>query len=598
MSVISPVEGPAQADRRPRADGWRLPAWLILCGYLLVAVVLTWQLWADPAHRAQVLGTSIGKDPFDQAWFMRYAATAVSHGRLPALFTKALNAPQGINLMWNTGMLLPGVLLAPVTLLAGPQVSLTILLTLGFAGSAASMFWVLRRWGTGYAAAAVGGALYGFGPALRVAAESHYFLEFAVLPPLIVDAVLRLATGRGHGIRTGIWLGLLIWAQLFISEELLADTAVACAIVVVALAACRPAEVLERARAALPGLATAAAVMLVLCAYPLWVEFHGPLAEWGTPWNPAQFGNRPVDFVTAPSGMLFQPQNFQHFMTVTHQSWAETLSYLGWPLLVALAAAAIFFWRDLRVRIAAVTFAVLEIFGVGQNAVTIGGFRYPAKLLPWYYLHHLPLIGEILPNRLAIVADGAAAAVLAFALNRAAETARTGRRWPVYTAAAITAVALVPVIPVPLATASIVPPPPGWQAAFGRLRPAADAPVLIVPANSAQTMDWQAASGQPGSMVGGYCLAPRPSGKAAYCDHLGTRSNLRVINALNDVQAGEPNSLLPTARALRRTLKSLKAADFVAVTSSTSRLGRFLISVLGRPTVENGSVMGWRLKRR
>ena len=44
-------------------------------------------------------------------------------------------------------MLLPGVLLAPVTLVFGPQVSLTLLLTVGFAGSwPLAMFAVLRRW--------------------------------------------------------------------------------------------------------------------------------------------------------------------------------------------------------------------------------------------------------------------------------------------------------------------------------------------------------------------------------------------------------------------------------------------------------------------
>ena len=72
------------------------------------------------------------------AWFVQYAATAVSHGQLPALFTTAMNAPVGVNLMWNTSFLLPGVLLSPVTLLWGPQVSLTVALTLGFAGSAAA----------------------------------------------------------------------------------------------------------------------------------------------------------------------------------------------------------------------------------------------------------------------------------------------------------------------------------------------------------------------------------------------------------------------------------------------------------------------------
>ena len=154
--------------------------------------------------------------------------------------------------MWNTSFLLPGVLLSPVTLLAGPQVSLTVALTLGFAGSAASLFWVLRRWGASLGAAALGGAVYGFSPALVTAGLGHYHLQFAVLPPLIIDAVAA-AGHRSRARRAGpaLWLGLLCAAQLFIGEELLVYTAVASLILVVALALSRPGEVPRRAREAL-----------------------------------------------------------------------------------------------------------------------------------------------------------------------------------------------------------------------------------------------------------------------------------------------------------------------------------------------------------
>jgi hypothetical protein len=100
-------------------------------------------------------------------WFMRYSAAAVMHGRLPALVTTALNAPQGVNLMWDTPFMLLAVPLAPVTALAGPLASLTIVLTLGFAGSAASLFLVLRRWGCSLWPTALGGAVYGFSPGAR-----------------------------------------------------------------------------------------------------------------------------------------------------------------------------------------------------------------------------------------------------------------------------------------------------------------------------------------------------------------------------------------------------------------------------------------------
>src|SRR5215471_17437590 len=162
---------------------------LILACYLLAALAVTWHLWADPASRT-IVGNPNDADLF--AWFLRYDATAVAHGRLPALVTSAMNAPQGINVMWNTSMLLPGVLLTPVTLLLGAQASLTVLTTVGFAGSAASMFLVLRRWEVSISAAALAGAVYGFSPALLHASVGHYSTQLAVLPPLIIDAGLRL----------------------------------------------------------------------------------------------------------------------------------------------------------------------------------------------------------------------------------------------------------------------------------------------------------------------------------------------------------------------------------------------------------------------
>ncbi len=294
MSLVPPAVQPPRV-----ADGWRpraaaVTSWLIVACYLAAALALTWRLWADPASRAQT-GDMHDVDLF--AWFIRYSATAVSHGKLPALVSTAMNAPRGINLMWNTSVLLPAVLLTPVTLLAGPQVSLTILLTLGFAGSAASLYWVLRQWSASPGAAALGGAVYGFSPALVAASTGHYHLQFAVLPPLLIHLLLRLVTGRGRALRTGAGLGLLAAAQLLTSEELLAMTVLTGAVIVVILVACWPGAVRDRVAGAAAGLAAAAAVLLVTCGYPLWVQFHGPLAEHGSPFPASPFRAHPGTFV-------------------------------------------------------------------------------------------------------------------------------------------------------------------------------------------------------------------------------------------------------------------------------------------------------------
>lgn len=651
MSLVRRAARPLRAAARPRqaTQRDRTPArgraatWLVLGCYLLGAVALTWHLWADPAGRAQVVpGRGVSHDIDLFAWFLRYEATAIAHGRLPDLVTTALNAPQGVNLMWNTSFLLPGVVFAPLTLAIGPQATLTVLLTLGFAGSAATMFWVLRRWGASLAAAALGGAVFGFSPALRIAAVGHYHLQFAVLLPLIIDALLRLVTGRGRPVRTGAWLGLLTAAQLFIAEETVALTAVAGVVIVVVLAASRPRAVPGQLRGAVTGLAAAAVVLLVTAGYPLWVQFYGPLVEHGSPWKPGHFRNRPGDFVNGPSGVLVHSQATVAYLSQHAVRMVEYFAYLGWPMLVVLVLAAVCFWRDLRVRALALAFVVLEVLSLGSRTVVVGGLHIPATLMPWHYLQGLPLLSQSLPNRFSLLADGVAAVVLAFSLDlawgratgraapaaadaRAADTPADARAadvpvadapaadaqaapaapdtapatagpppapaWRKAAAVALIALAIVPIIPLPLQTAAVIATPAGWQQAFARLRLASDARVLVVPLQPPTVMRWQADTGVPGSVIGGYCIAPTPgTGQAELCGS----GRKPTADYLNDLWLGKPGAVAPSIARLRSDLRYWRPAAIVAVTSRDSRLGRYLSNVFGRPALQDGSVLAWR----
>ena len=560
-------------------------AWGVVVCYLAGAVAVTSQLWLDPVGRAQAGSTgAISPDIGLFAWFMRYAATAVAHGHLPALVTTAVNAPQGINLMWNTSFLLPAVVLSPVTLLAGPYVSLTITLTLGFAGSASAMFLALRRWGAQPGAAALGGALYGFSPALRMAAIGHYHLQFAVLPPLIIDLLLRIVTGRDRRLRTCAWLGLLAAAQFLTSEELLVITVVAAAVILLVLAASRPRAVPGRLRTAAGGLAAAAGIALVICAYPLWVQFHGPLASHGSPWPPSQFWNRPGDFVAAPSGMLW------HSVAATYGRAAkpEYLAYLGWPLLLLLVLAAVWCWRDMRVRVMAITFALLEFFSLGTQTAVFPGFRYPAPLLPWHWLAHLPLLNDVLVNRFSIVADGAAAAVVAFAVQFMFGAAPETRRWWRPAVAAVAALTLIPLIPLPFHAGQVSPVPSGWQRALTDLRLPSMARVLVIPAVLSTAMNWQAQTGAPISIIGGYCIAPDPSRQAKPCRAI-RKGTAAYLNS-------SPAGRLPAGPDAKLTadLAYWRPAAVVAVAAPGSRLAQFLSRLFGRPTVRVGDVVVWR----
>jgi hypothetical protein len=585
VSLVPSAVESSPVQERSRGRGGPGACWLILGLYLLAAVALTWRLWVDPASRVQV-GDPEDVDLF--AWFMRYTATAIAHGHLPALVTTALNWPRGINVMWNTSFLLPGVLLSPVTALLGPQVSLTIALTLGFAGSAASLFWVLRRWGASIWPAALGGALYGFSPALVDSGIGHYHMQFAVLPPLIIDAGLRIVTGRGSAVRNGVWLGLLVAAQVFTGEELLTLTGVALLVLVVVIAVGQPRSVPARVRGAVTGLATAAGIALVICGYALWVQFRGPLAEHGSPWVPGDFTNSGTDLVT-PAGNLLLHTRASAAAAAGSSSLPEYLGYLGWPLLVVLTVAAIRYWRDPRVRATAVTCAVLELFSFGGNAVA----------WPWHWLQGLPLLSQVLPDRFAILAAGAAAAVLAFSLDLALSSVPQTWRWPRRSwPFAVAILALLPLVPLPVQAAPVPPVPAGWQAAFARLGP--DARVLVVPVPYSQfpeAMRWQADTGQPRSLMGGWFVGPDQAGQAT-SEYYGSANSEFVTEAavyLDSLWIGTPKSPRIIHEQIDVMLGYWRPTAVVAVTSPRSRLAVVLTGLFGRPAFRIQRVLAWRL---
>jgi hypothetical protein len=602
VRLVTPAVESYQAPE-PDRQRYRARAgaqWLVLTCYLAGAVALTSRLWADPASREQVGDI---RDVDQATWFIRYSATAISHGRLPALVTTAMNAPHGINLMWNTSLLLPGILLTPVTLLAGPQVSLTVALTLGFAGSAASMFFVLRRWQASISAAALGGALYGFSPALLGSGVGHYHLVLAVLPPLIIDALLRIVTGRGSAVRNGLWLGLLASAQLFIAGEILADTAIAGALLLVVLAASRPRAALSHGRATAIGLGTAAGVSLLLCGRALWTELSGP--AFGTI---PHYVTHLYAFVTPSSAMLFHTQGSAHSAALYPEPPADYLAYLGWPLIIVLLAATIYFWRHPKVRATAVTLLVLELLSLGSQARVLHGIHYVGAWLPWYWLQGLPALNNALPDRFCIIADGAAGALLAFSLDLARERvlARAPRsaswervswrriRWG-WVATSVAVLTILPLTPLPYNTARVSALPDGWQATFTRLHLAPGARVLIAPVPNGtitQPMRWQADSGEPGSMIGGDYIAPNAQGVTS---RSGLANWTQTETYIDDLWAGTRTDTVPARSQINADLASWKPAAVVAVASPGSRLGRFLIGLLGRPASQIGSVLAWRL---
>jgi uncharacterized membrane protein YedE/YeeE len=217
---------------------------------------------------------------------------------------------------------------------------------------------------------------------------------------------------------------------------------------------------------------------------------------------------------------------------------------------------------------------------------------YADVTLPWHWLESVPVVGAALPNRISVVADGVAAALLAFCLDQV--RARSASvRWLAAGATAVAVLACLPLIPRPLPAASAARLPAGWSAAFAALRLPPQSRVLVVPVPTAIQTDalrWQADTGEPALLVGGYFVGPAWNG-LAYIDGNGVAVTAQY---LDELWSGGPPPQAPPRSQVDADLATWRPAAVVAVTSPGSPLGRYLEGLFGRPAIRSGDVLAWR----
>ncbi|WP_435871597.1 hypothetical protein [Micromonospora humida] len=510
-AVVVPERGAADTDGdgTTPAAWWRRWRWtarrkdLVVYGiFLLVALWVTSRIWADPAGRVASLYSS---DPAQVQFFLAHSVRVVLHGEFP-FYTDQFNFPDGVNLMANTAVLALGIPMVPVTLLFGPAVSFVVLVTLGLAGTAAAWYHVLsrhlvrRRF-----AAAVGGWFCGFSPAMLSHANWHPNIISQFLLPFIVWRVMVL-TRSTRPVRDGLLLAVLVTGQAFINEEILLFTALACGIFLIAMVAQRPALWSAAWRPLAKGLAACAVLAGALLAYPLYIQFAGPMAYHGLSDAVQDYGNDIAAFF-APGSPTFGGNERANVNLAPNYS--EENAFFGWSL--SLIAVGIVLWlrRERLVRALAVTGAFFALLSLGER---ISWWGRDLVTGPWELLVRLPLLDAVVPTRFALITSVVIGMLLALAVQRA-WTLR-GAQWQhakTVTVAALV-LALLPIVPMPLKVTSRPPVPDfitadRWREYVGPGQTLVPVPVPSM--GNTHGMRWAAATNLDFKIPGGYFLAPR-----------------------------------------------------------------------------------------
>jgi hypothetical protein len=553
---------------------------------LLLGVFVGLALWQFAPAWSSPTTTTLRGGNGDAAiliWFLRWVPFALEHGH-DLLVTYHLNYPDGVNLMWNASLLLPGLVMAPLTTRFGPVLSFNVLLVLAYGLSAWCAYLAIRRFVPGHLAAAAGGLVYGFSPALR-GQVNHLHVSLAFLVPLLL-LLLHEILVRQHRPPwlAGAALGLLAGCQLLTGEELLASTALVgfTLLLVVVLGNLR--RLRGRVAYAMTAFAVAAVVFAAIAAWPLSVQFTGQQRVWGDI-QKTNYGNDLLGFVVPGSGLALASDATERL--VPRLAGGNT-AYLGVPLLLVLLALGVRRWRNAVVRVGLLLLLLTAVLSLGP-VLRVGG-RETDTRLPMAWLERLPLLDSMIAARLAILTALFAGLLLAVFLH--AVWSRGG--WRRLAGTAVVLAVLASLWPASSNKADRVDTPPFFTSPSVRALPR-DGLTLVLPfayRRIALPMTWQAQAGMWFRMPGGYVITAQPDGRPRF-DTNPTSASM----VFTGIFRGKPPPRLtrPWRRALARDFVRWRVGSVVVgPMPNRAVMVEFLTDLLGARPEQVGGVYLWR----
>jgi hypothetical protein len=526
---------------RGRASWRELLAVLALSTFL--AALMYHNAWRHP------FSTQVGVfgDADEYTWFLGWVPYAIGHGLNPLGSTFA-NFPHGINLMWNTSLLLPSFLISPVTVIFGAAFSYNVLATAAPALSTTFAYMAFRRWTTPIASLA-GALVFGFSSYIVAQSVGHLAQTFVMSAPLfliVLDRLLVVQTSKPWV--DGLMLGALAWAQLLTGEEVLVVEAVAAAIGIFVLLAINDRAIFPYVRYAFKGTVVAGASFLILSLPFIVYQFRGPDRVQDAHVKNV-YVNDLLNFVIptsidriAPAFALNLSSQFR-----PHNA-SEQDAYISIALLLFIIVTLVIARRRRVTWVAFSVAAGIALLSMGPSLHVLG--HTTAFELPDAWLQDLPLLRNLLPDRFASMMFLSAGWLIAIGIDelRRFKLPVKASGWAL---AGIGLVSLLPITSYPAAGspmysafASGLVCPPATAGPQVSPRPVA----LVLPSTDEMALRWQAESK--------FCYA-MPTARGMTGTNSGVVGHERLM-----VRVGEPGQPLP---ALTPAIRAEAAADIKAL---------------------------------
>jgi len=275
----------------------------------------------------------------------------------------------------------------------------------------------------------------------------------------------------------------------------------------------RPRVIRPAVRPVATGLAVAAAVTLVLVAYPLYYQFYGPQHFNGLPLFLQGYRLPIKSFVTLPTMSLWGKPT-------TLATGTEQNSFLGWSIVLAALATVVLLWRRRpEVRVLAIMGVLFAYLSLGDRVSINGTDSHKWSL--WSHINSWPLFDSTLPSRLALVLVPIIGVLVALGVADGMEAARRATEGDhgIRLTGAIMAVAglvaaVITILPTPVPVVHRPPVPRfftsgDWKAYV----PAGSSVLSATPYDSISNMQWAVSEHLDFGVPGGYFLGPEGTPK-------------------------------------------------------------------------------------
>ena len=328
-------------------------------------------------------------------WAFSWWPFALSH-HYSAFYSYAAWAPAGINLTWATTIPAPSLALQAFTHSYGPIFSFNLAELAAPPLAAWTAYLLCRRITRSFFPALIGGFLFGFSPALiDEVGQGHPSLTLVFLVPLCAYLVFRLLEGSIRPLVYVPLLGIVLAAQFYIGDEILATMTLVGALCAAVAFAAGPAARRQRLLRAIAPTAGAYAIAVIFAIPLLSTAFTRPRIIKAIHFATIEYGAKGTgDFLR-----YLTPGRFTEHWGIFMPRWGDNPWYLGVPLIIVIIAFAVTERRRRATWMLIAGLLLILLVSLGDVMSVFG-----APILPWRLFAAMPVLNIAQPGRLVTFA--------------------------------------------------------------------------------------------------------------------------------------------------------------------------------------------------